>query len=217
MSGARKKMEEWNPEDTEVIQLQPEDTKEKLEADPMYRLEHNINDKKIMDASIPHISQLQNLNDSQWSDPYAKSQLLRKQFRTVKKIDKINHEASEKVRDKHSLGIKLLPEAISDVVGAKSVEYTTPHLLEKKRLEVAVKPLFDMKQPKTDQHLKNLSHVAKIHTRLKTDPFYNSNLKTQSTTKLKDVVVKPTKKKLRTEDGKSANALVSYTDSESDE
>ncbi|KAI8049299.1 CWC16 protein [Thamnidium elegans] len=216
VSGARKKMEEWNSEDTEVIQLQDEGIKEKLEADPMYRLEHNIKDKKKIDASKPHISQLQNLNESQWSDPYTKSQQLRKQFRQEKKKDKVEHEATEKVRDKHSLGIELLPESVSDTIGAKSIEYATHHLLEKKRLETAVKPLFDKKKHTTDEHLKDLSHVVKLHTRLKMDPFYNPSgfTKPSNSTKLKDIVVKPTKKKSRNEDGKPT--LVSYTDSESD-
>ncbi|KAG2230153.1 hypothetical protein INT48_004023 [Thamnidium elegans] len=238
VSGARKKMEEWNSEDTEVIQLQDEGIKEKLEADPMYRLEHNIKDKKKIDASKPHISQLQNLNESQWSDPYTKSQQLRKQFRQEKKKDKVEHEATEKVRDKHSLGIELLPESVSDTIGAKSIEYATHHLLEKKRLETAVKPLFDKKKHTTDEHLKDLSHVVKLHTRLKMDPFYNPSgfTKPSNSTKLKDIVKKlqilrldksvhwpmlcnddtceniiATSKKIRTEASTSTSSLCQYS------
>ncbi|KAG2211846.1 hypothetical protein INT47_004533 [Mucor saturninus] len=210
VSGAQKKMEEWKAEDTEVIQLQDPEVKEKLESDPMYRLEHGINDKKTIDKAAPHITQLQDLNQSQWSDPYLKSQQLRKQFRQVKKKDKSEFEETEKVRDKHSLGIALLPESTSDVIGAKSVEYKTSHLLDKKRLETAVAPLFNQIKP-TEKELNNLGHIAKIHTRMKTDPFYNP--KRANAIKLNDVVVKPSKKKSRSNDGKG---LVCYTDSESD-
>lgn len=204
-------MEEWKPEDTEVIQLQDPEIKEKLESDPMYRLEHGINDKKTIDKAAPHITQLQDLNQSQWSDPYLKSQQLRRQFRQVKKKDKIEFEKTEKVRDKHSLGIELLPESSSDLIGAKSVEYNTSHLLDKKRLETAVAPLFNQMKT-TEKELNNLGHIAKIHTRLKMDPFYNP--KPVNTIKLSDVVVKPSKKKTRNNDG--SKALVCYTDSESD-
>lgn len=206
-------MEEWKAEDTEVIQLQDPEIKEKLESDPMYRLEHGINDKKTIDIAAPHISQLQDLNQTQWSDPYAKSQQLRRQFRQVKKKDKTEFEEAEKVRDKHSLGIELLPETSGDIIGAKSIEYKTSHLLDKKRLETAVAPLFNQKKP-TDKQLNNLGHIAKIHTRLKTDPFYNP--KPSNTIKLNDVVVKRSKKKLRNNDGDKKTALVCYTDSESD-
>jgi coiled-coil domain-containing protein 130 len=207
--------------------------KAKLETDPMYRLEHGIKDKKILDQTTPHLTQLQSLNESQWSDPYAKSQLLRKQFRTEKKLEKAKFEATEKLRDKHSLQIELLPEIPSDIIGAKSVEYNAQHVLNKKRLETAVKPLFDKNSSKKegDQHLKELSHMAKIHTRLKVDPFYNprpfssgklssSSSIPNTTMKLNDVkVVKPSKKKIRNNDGDSVNSsalLVSYPDSESD-
>lgn len=244
VSGARKKMEEWKAEDTEVIQLQDKEVKEKLENDPMYRLEHGIKDKKVIDASAPKLTQLQTLNDSQWSDPYTKSQQLRKQFRQEKKRTKTELDASEKIRDNYSLGIPLLPETSSDLVGAKSISYAKSHLLEKKRLETAVAPLFPAAKKKkgnsSSDHLsQDLSHVAKIRTRLKTDPFYSSgrsttpfSTATSSSTattnipKLNDVhVVRLEKKKesIRNNDDENpstttttTNTLVSYPDSDSD-
>lgn len=237
-------MEEWKAEDTEVIQLQDKEVKEKLENDPMYRLEHSIKDKKVINASAPKLTQLQTLNDSQWSDPYTKSQQLRKQFREEKKRTKTELDASEKIRDNYSLGIPLLPETSSDLVGAKSISYAKSHLLEKKRLETAVAPLFPVAKKKkgngssssSDHLLQDLSHVAKIRTRLKTDPFYSSSSSTPfsaatSTTtnipKLNDLhVVKLVKKKetIRNNDDElpstttttTTNTLVSYPDSDSD-
>lgn len=230
-------MEEWKAEDTEVIQLQDKEVKEKLESDPMYRLEHGIEDKKVISASAPKLTQLQTLNDTQWSDPYSKSQQLRKQFRQEKKRTKTELDANEKIRDNYSLGIPLLPETSSDLVGAKSISYAKSHILEKKRLETAVAPLFSVakrKKGNSDHLLQDLSHVAKIRTRLKTDPFYSSSssaTKTPFTTtnipKLNDVhVVRLEKKKelIRNNDDEApnstttaiSNTLVSYPDSDSD-
>jgi coiled-coil domain-containing protein 130 len=205
------------------------EVKEKLESDPMYRLEHGIEDKKKIEESIPRISQLQNLNESLWADPYSRSQQLRKQFRQEKKNDKRLLEETEKVRDKHSLQIELLPEAPSDVIEAKSVHYNASHLLDKKRIGTAVSPLFKHHQSE-DNQITDLGHIAKIHTRLKTDPFYNPNpfsssinqkqVPESNTKKLTDVhVVKPIKKKKKLNDEKdtaSTVALVSYTDSDTE-
>ncbi|KAI8890904.1 DUF572-domain-containing protein, partial [Backusella circina FSU 941] len=123
VSGARKKVEEWKEEDTEVIKLQDEKTKEQLENDPMYRLEHGISDKKISEDALPHLTQLQNLNNSQWSDPYARSKQLRRKFREEKKRDKTTLEENNKIKDKLSLAIDLVPEIPKDVIQAKSIEY----------------------------------------------------------------------------------------------
>jgi coiled-coil domain-containing protein 130 len=210
--------------------LLDKDVKEKLETDPMYRLEHGIKDKQTISKSAPHLTQLQHLNSTQWSDPYTKSQQLRKQFRIEKKRTRAEAEANDKIRDKNSLQIELLPEIPSDVIGAKSVEYNTSHLLDKKRLGTAVKPLFGAEED--EKQLQDLKHIAKIHTRLKTDPFYQPNpfssssnkvLSATAATRLNDVkVVKPIKKKklLRDNDDASSSgissSLVAYTDSESD-
>ncbi|RCH84170.1 hypothetical protein CU098_001963, partial [Rhizopus stolonifer] len=158
VSGARKKVEEWNEEDTEVIKLQDEQVKEKLENDPMYRLEHGIADKKTLENATPHLTQLQNLNQSQWADPYTKSQQLRKRLREEKKRDKLAKEEADKVRDKHSLTIELLPQIPSDEIAAKTTSYASSELLDKKRLQTAVSSLFE----KSESNKRDLSQIARI-------------------------------------------------------
>ncbi|KAI8641161.1 CWC16 protein [Parasitella parasitica] len=227
VSGARKKVEEWNPDDTEVIQLQDKEQKEQLESDPMYRLEHGIKDKQIIQEAIPHLTQLQTLNESQWLDPYSRSQQLRKQFRQEKKKDKLEREETEKLRDKHSLQIELLPETTSDVIEAKSIEYNAAHVLDEKRLDAAVSPLFS-RTAKNNSSIRKLGlgRLASVRTRLKTDPFYHPKpftaklTKDERPTKLNDVkVVKPVQKKRKAEE-KTATAstsmLVSYSESDTD-
>ncbi|KAI8993258.1 hypothetical protein BDB01DRAFT_841335 [Pilobolus umbonatus] len=219
VSGAKKKMEEWDPEDTGVIALQDNATKEGLENDVMYRLEHDIVDKKKFDESIPRLTQLQHINDQQWADPYTRSQQLRKQLREEKKRDKVIHEENERIKDKHSLQIELLPETTKDVIDARSIEYHHGNdTLDKKKLSTAVSPLF--KNESSSQHETVLSHIAKVHTRLKMDPFYQPNPFTPTAVKkltqkrLVDVnVISVKKKKVDNDDSVH---LVSYTDSDSD-
>ena len=195
----------------------------------MYRLEHGIKDKKIIQEATPHLTQLQTLNETQWSDPYTRSQQLRRQFRQEKKKDKLMLEETEKVRDKHSLQIELLPETTSDIVAAKSIEYNATHVLDEKRLDAAAAPLFNTSKSKR-KHAGTLGHLASARTRLKTDPFYQSKPFTTTTRpsnnetgsiKLNDVkVVKPVekRKKIRHNDAphQTTAALVSYTDSDTD-
>lgn len=211
VSGARKKVEEWDPKETEVLEFQDEKVKEELESNPMYRLEHGLLDKKVMDDSVPRISQLVDLNEQQWADPYTKSQKLRRRFREEKKKERLAREEDEKIRDKHSLHIDLLPETVSDTIQAKRVEYDASHLLDQKRLQTAVSPLFRKKTQST-----RLEHMAKTQTRLKTDPFYNPTHPFSSLQKRanpEDIVISNKKKK---KEDDSSTSLVFYSDSDDD-
>lgn len=129
VSGARKKVEEWEPEDSEVIRLKDEETKERLENDPMFRLEHEVQDKVVAEEKIPVLTQLQRLNDVHWSDPYTRSQQLRRKFREEKKREKAAKEVTERLRDKHSLHIDLLPESPTDQLQAQMVHYGGKRLI----------------------------------------------------------------------------------------
>lgn len=139
-------MEEWEPEDSEVIKLKgkdyihrflgneahhviygcyaDEETKERLESDAMFRLEHGVMDQQVEKESVPVLTQLQQLQNSSWSDPYSRSQQLRRKFREQKKKDKALEEEADRIRDKHSLHIPLLPETVDDVVRAKMIQYS---------------------------------------------------------------------------------------------
>ncbi|CEG72904.1 hypothetical protein RMATCC62417_08385 [Rhizopus microsporus] len=218
VSGAQKKVEEWNPKDTEVIQFQDEKEKEQLETNPMFRLEHEVLDKKTLDDSVPRISQLQQLNNQQWADPYTRSQQLRRRLREEKKMDKAAKEEADKIRDKHSLHIELLPEIPEDIVKAKSVEYDTSHILDQKRLETAVSPLFRKIKTKNQA-----IHLAKIQTRLKTDPFLNSSfsnrIKRSSDSDNKDTNKKSKKDSSNNNNSSSSSSnggLVLYSDSDTE-
>lgn len=101
-----------------------EETKERLESDAMFRLEHGAMDQQVEKESVPVLTQLQQLQNSSWSDPYTRSQQLRRKFREQKKKDKALEEEADRIRDKHSLHIPLLPETVDDVVQAKMIQYS---------------------------------------------------------------------------------------------
>ncbi|KAI9016393.1 hypothetical protein CLU79DRAFT_805358 [Phycomyces nitens] len=174
VSGARQKMEEWEAEDSEAIKLEDPEIKEKMESDPMYRLEHGIKDKKVWDDAVPVLTQIQRLNDSHWEDPYSQSQQLRRKFRQEKKLEKAVEDETNRLRDKHSLHIPLVAIDPQDDIKAKLVDYSGPakELVEQRKLQKTASPLFPVKSDKPN--LTQFSQRVKIQTRLKTDPFLNT-------------------------------------------
>ncbi|KAG0188688.1 hypothetical protein DFQ28_004503 [Apophysomyces sp. BC1034] len=225
VSGARKKVEEWEPEDSEAIRLKDDDTKEKLETDAMFRLEHGIKDKKAFDETVPVLTQIQQLNESQWKDPYARSQELRRKFRVAKKKDKAIEQETERLRDKNSLHIALLPESPRDAVEARLVEYTDPALVnvDHRKLEKTVSPLFGQIPKNTCGD--DLGTRASLRTRLKIDPFLKNagfsktNEQQSDETKSQrsdNVAVRPVKKRRQDKDETVSSSLVNYTDSDSE-
>ncbi|CAO3671271.1 unnamed protein product [Umbelopsis ramanniana] len=123
VSGARQKVEEWEPEDSEVIRLKDEATTEKLENDAFFRLEHGVQDQRKAAETVPVLTQLQRLNEAQWSDPYTLSQQLRRKFREQKKLEKANVEKADKLKAKMSLHIDLVDEHPDDEIRAKLTEF----------------------------------------------------------------------------------------------
>ncbi|CAG8669018.1 16898_t:CDS:10 [Dentiscutata erythropus] len=187
VNGARKKVETWEPEDSETIQLKDEEEAKKLADNALYKLEHSINDERKFQESIPILTQLQRLNERQWADPYTHSQKMRKKFREEKKDLEAKRRLDDEIRDRNSLSIPLLPESSEDIMEAKSTEFTD-HLLEqaqKRKLEINTSSLFkkpSSKIKKSRSHadgskkkVAELSNIVSVNTKLKTDPFLKDN------------------------------------------
>ncbi|KAI8099429.1 uncharacterized protein BX664DRAFT_253996 [Halteromyces radiatus] len=125
VSGAREKVETWTADkDDHVATLNDEAIKEKLAEDPIYRLEHGLQDKSVGLSNVPVLTQLQQLSNAQWKDPYTQSQQLRRKFRQEKKKDQQILEQTNQLKDKHSLHIDLLPESETDSLEAKMVDFS---------------------------------------------------------------------------------------------
>eukprot|EP01102_Stenamoeba_stenopodia_P001521 TRINITY_DN1130_c0_g6_i1.p1 TRINITY_DN1130_c0_g6~~TRINITY_DN1130_c0_g6_i1.p1 ORF type:complete len:339 (-),score=114.86 TRINITY_DN1130_c0_g6_i1:98-1114(-) len=108
--GGQKKMEEWDAEDTGVINLEGmSEEQQKMAEDPFYRLEHEQKDQKKAEEAAPVLDQLIELRDTR-RDDYKLSQSLRKSFRDRKNNDKAEREKLEK----KGIYIPLLAEAEED-------------------------------------------------------------------------------------------------------
>lgn len=95
--------------------------KKKLISDPMYKLEHGVNDKKKLDKEIPTLYEIQDLQDEK-RDDYLLNKALRNNFRAEKKAMIKSQKEDQILLDKASLDIKLLPESEEDKTLSKLIK-----------------------------------------------------------------------------------------------
>ncbi|KAJ3093220.1 hypothetical protein HK102_000021 [Quaeritorhiza haematococci] len=149
VSGARRKVETWAPEENETIALPDEKESEKLANNAFYKLEHGVADKVKAAESVPAITRLQQTNDKFWKDPYTVSQKLRKRFREEKKAAELVQKDSNSVRDKHCLSIDILPAFAEDADIAKRIKYEKDQVhiehVEEKKKELERSSIFSKK------------------------------------------------------------------------
>ena len=58
VSGASRKNERWEHTEGETMAVEGKSEAEKLASDPMYRLEHSVEDKRKADEAAPRISRI---------------------------------------------------------------------------------------------------------------------------------------------------------------
>ncbi|KAJ9074897.1 Protein saf4, variant 3 [Entomophthora muscae] len=175
ISGAKQKNEEWDPVENGTLKLLDDKEREKIQSNPISKLEHVKSDKRRAEEEVPIITELKNRSDDLWGDIYAKSKLMRKKLREEKKVIQKEAKITEALRSKNSLHIKLLPEKLSDTIQAKQVDFrpgeSQLNLKLKSRL---VQPLF-ASAPGRPQKTPGsfLKEKAQINSRLVSDPFVN--------------------------------------------
>uniref|UniRef100_A0A8C7MF97 Probable splicing factor YJU2B n=1 Tax=Oncorhynchus kisutch TaxID=8019 RepID=A0A8C7MF97_ONCKI len=121
--GAQRKEERWDMADNEQILTTVE--KEKLETDPMYKLDHGGKDKEKLRKALPSLSELQD-HQAGWKDDFILNSKLRRKFRTEKKVMAEEEERDNAVRKRTNLSIPLLPEKEEDKKLAALLTYTAP-------------------------------------------------------------------------------------------
>lgn len=116
MSGARRQENRWDPTQNGQIVPETKEVQRKLFDDAMYKLEHDVKDKKTAEDEKPQISRLFKRNDDLWKDNFEVNMKLRAAFRNAKKEMKAKEDADNKVLSKASLtgSVKLLPENEED-------------------------------------------------------------------------------------------------------
>lgn len=120
ISGAQKKVEEFDTEDAETMALPVDEEKNKL-SDPFYRLEHQEEDLKKKKEAEPLLVRLQRVSDARHLDDYSLNKSLRAKLRSQKKRVAEEEVAARKM----GLGIRLLPASEEDTAAAKRAKFSS--------------------------------------------------------------------------------------------
>ncbi|XP_062311803.1 probable splicing factor YJU2B [Osmerus eperlanus] len=145
ISGARRKEERWDMADNEQILTTERTDKEKLETDPMFKLDHGGKDKEKLRAALPSLSQIQEHQEG-WRDDFQLNSTLRRKFRTEKRVMADEEEKDNAVRKRMNLSIPLVPEKEEDKKLAALLTYTAPDSYDDrqhiKRKEISTRSWF---------------------------------------------------------------------------
>lgn len=145
VSGARRKEERWDPGDNAQVLATEHETKQKLEQDAMFRLEHGEADRRTLHQALPSLSRLQEAQ-SAWKNDFALNSLLRKRFREKKKALQEEEMRDQALKARASLHIPLLPEAAEDRRLAALLTLRAPDSYEDrqrlKRTEISARSWF---------------------------------------------------------------------------
>lgn len=120
IKGARRKVEEYDAVDAEILELPTDEERGKL-VDPFYRLEHQEEDIKKKNEAEPVLVRLQRASDARHADDYAINKALRARLRSQKKRVAEEEHASRK----RGLGIRLLPGSAEDAAAASRVKFSS--------------------------------------------------------------------------------------------
>ncbi|KAM3623833.1 uncharacterized protein V6R79_016088 [Siganus canaliculatus] len=145
VSGASRKEERWDMAENEQILTTEREEKEKLETDPMFKLDHGGKDKEKLKKALPSLTEIQDYQ-SGWKDDFQLNSTLRRKFRTEKKVLAEQEEKDDAVRMRTNLSIPLLPEKEEDKKLAALLTYQVPdsydHKQQSKRKEISSRSWF---------------------------------------------------------------------------
>lgn len=105
------------------IKIRTDEERERLQNDAFAALEVKIDDRKQLLNDKSRIEEIQHSKDKDWDDPYAASKKLRRAFRADRKARQTNEALTENLRDRMSLGIRLLDETEDDRKRARFIEF----------------------------------------------------------------------------------------------
>ncbi|KAI9876026.1 MAG: hypothetical protein M1830_007523 [Pleopsidium flavum] len=105
------------------IRIRTDEERERLQNDAFAALEGKVEDKRQALTNKTRVEELLQLQDKDWDDPYAASKKLRRAFRADRKVRQKNHEVTENLKDRMSLGMDLLEETEEDRKRAGFVEF----------------------------------------------------------------------------------------------
>jgi coiled-coil domain-containing protein 130 len=116
VSGAKKKEEDWNPEENGGFAVHENDPNQVEPPDAFSTLEKTTTAQNMVNQiQKPRISELADLSDRNNADPYALSLKLRRTFREQKKVDQKRKAAEDALKEKYALPRDLELVAEDDV------------------------------------------------------------------------------------------------------
>ncbi|CAO3564462.1 unnamed protein product [Mortierella alpina] len=234
-AGARKKVEDFDAKDNETLEIDTPEEFERRANDKFARLEHERINASKAQTEITALTRLQRLNERQWSDPYALSQKLRKEFRTEKKARQKENSECKLIADRVGFAFNILSESEEDRSGSKRIEFESGQkaIMEQRLKAIKSGGLFTAQkyrkgasggflaksqtgeQPSISANrvLDSLATTVSSNTRLQVDPFLNAT--TAGRTKVSGI----SSKSSRTQSSKTAVKLplVSYGADEDEE
>ena len=81
VSGARRQENRWDPTQNEQVVPETKEVSRRLFDDAMYKLEHNLEDKKVAKTRSNALENTMALNEMLWKDDYTSNCTLRSKFR----------------------------------------------------------------------------------------------------------------------------------------
>eukprot|EP00049_Salpingoeca_infusionum_P019571 m.362486 g.362486 ORF g.362486 m.362486 type:complete len:338 (+) comp20528_c0_seq1:107-1120(+) len=121
--GARRKVETWDPADTQTIDLPDQEEKDKRARDAMYRLEHVAADEKKAKEAKPAMVQLMHFQKATMEQDYDTNAALRKRFRKQKKVMAVKQAIDQEIVQRNGLKLRLVDEHLHDVALAKATTF----------------------------------------------------------------------------------------------
>ena len=122
ISGASRKNEKWDHVEGETIAVGDSEEKDKINTDPMFALEHVVDDKTKGESYNPSLKEIYRSSLCMDKD-YSVNSLIRKHFRYEKKEIQAQERVDNALKLKCSIDIPLVAENPNDVKLAKTIKF----------------------------------------------------------------------------------------------
>ncbi|KAF9925321.1 hypothetical protein BGZ67_008725 [Mortierella alpina] len=173
-AGARKKVEDFDAKDNETLEIDTPEEFERRANDKFARLEHERIDASRAQTGTTALTRLQRLNERQWSDPYALSQRLRKEFRTEKKARQKEDAECKSIADRVGFAFSILPESEEDRSGSKRIEFESGR--QKTMMELRLKAIKSGGLFAAEKHRKGANGCAVVKSQSGVQPSTSTNM-----------------------------------------
>ncbi|XP_051164775.1 coiled-coil domain-containing protein 130 homolog [Leptopilina boulardi] len=136
VSGARRQENRWDPTENEQVVPETKETSRRLYDDPMFKLEHGVQDKGVSKSREKALNSVIALNESLWKDDYSSNSALRAKFRAEKKEIEKKKSLDKSLLNKMGININLVAEHEDDVKLAQLLMQTKKVERNKKGLQL---------------------------------------------------------------------------------